>query len=286
MIENERRLCGKVDVKAACRCLGVSRSGYAKWRKRNKAKASDTRETSLKNAIHDVAARFPRYGYRRITKALHRNGEKVNHKRVQRIMRQESLLCKKRLFRPQTTDSNHSLMTYPNLAKGLKPTDVNQLWVSDITYIQLPKGFAYLAIIIDTYSRKCVGWALSRNINRELVITALDRALENRKDTDLSKIVHHSDRGVQYACREYVKQLTENKITISMSRKGNPYDNAFAESFIKTLKYEEAYLTEYESFNDAYEGLNAFIRTYNNERLHSSIGYMTPNEFETINKVA
>ena len=138
MIENERRLCGEVDVKAACRCLGVSRSGYGRWRKRNKAKAADTRETSLKNAIHDVAARFPRYGYRRITKALHRSGEKVNHKRVQRIMRQESLSCKKRLFHPQTTDSNHSLTTYPNLAKDLKPTDVNQLWVSDITYIQQP----------------------------------------------------------------------------------------------------------------------------------------------------
>ena len=195
-------------------------------------------------------------------------------------MRQEKLLCQRKLFHPRTTNSDHALKTYPNLAKHIKPTAVNQLWVSDITYIQLPKGFAYLAIIMDIYSRKCVGWALSRNINRWLVIIALDQALKNRKDADISKLVHHSDRGVQYACREYVKRLTENKITISMSRKGNPYDNAFAESFIKTLKYEEAYLTEYESFNDAYEGPNAFIKTYNEERLHSSIGYTTPNEFE------
>lgn len=286
MIRNEQLIGDGADVESACRCLGVSRSGYARWLKRDLQDAASAKDADIKNSIHDVAARFPRYGYRRVTKALHRDGEMVNHKHVLRIMREEDLLCRKKSFRVQTTDSNHQLRTYPNLAKDLALTDVNQLWVSDITYIQLPKGFAYLAVIMDVFSRKCIGWALGRNIDRQLVIAALERALKHRSDSNISGLVHHSDRGVQYACEEYVKRLRENRIMVSMGRKGNPYDNAFAESFIKTLKYEEAYLTEYESFNDAYEGLDAFIKAYNEERLHSSIGYATPNEFESINKVA
>jgi len=196
-------------------------------------------------------------------------------------MGEDNLLCLKKRFRPQTTDSDHNLRVYPNLAKHMEVTAVNQLWVADITYVRLAAEFVYLAVVLDAFSRRCVGWQLSRSIDTQLVLDALDRALVNREGVDLSGLVHHSDQGVQYASGGYVRRLIDHGVQVSMSRKGNPYDNAYAESFIKTLKYEEVYLKEYDSFNDAHNNISEFIEAvYNEKRIHSSIGYKTPNEYE------
>lgn len=268
-------------INRACSCLGVSRSGYSDWLRRQQSCTKDPSEMKLKDEMQKIAVEFSRYGYRRMTKELQRRGFQVNHKRVLRLMREDNLLCAKRLFRPQTTDSEHSLRVYPNLAKDLEVTGLNQLWVADITYIRLIGEFVYLAVIIDVSSRRCIGWDLDRNIDTKLTLNALDMALTNRRGMGLSGLIHHSDQGVQYAANDYVDRLKEYKVRISMGRKGNPYDNAFAESFIKTLKYEEVYLREYESYDEAKRNIREFIEeVYNEKRLHSSIGYLTPNEFE------
>ena len=213
---------------------------------------------------------------------LNRQNIPIGYKKVRRIMRQENLVCRrKRAFRPVTTDSNHNFRIYPNLIKNLKVTRLNQLWVSDITYVRLPYGFAYLATIIDVFSRKCVGWALSRDIDTLLTISALDMAIQKRWHMGLLDLIHHSDQGIQYASEAYVERLNQFGIKISMSRKGNPYDNAFAESFNKTLKVEEVYINEYETFEEALENIKHFIEiVYNKKRIHSGIGYITPEEFE------
>ena len=180
-----------------------------------------------------------------------------------------------------TTDSDHNYNIYPNLIKGIEVTGLNQVWVGDITYVQLLQGFVYLAAIIDIFSRKCIGWALGRNIDTLLVLEALNMAIRNRKHLGLNGLIHHSDRGVQYASNEYVDLLVQNGIRISMSASGNPYDNAFAESFNKTIKVEEVYINEYETFEDALKNIKHFIEVvYNKKRLHSSIGYVPPEEFE------
>ena len=267
----------EVTLGSACSALGVSRSGYAKWLERGPE--SDSME--LRDELQTIAVEFPRYGYRRMTMELKRRGFTVNHKRVLRLMREDNLLCAKRFFKPLTTDSNHSLRTYPNLAKGLEVTGLNQLWVADITYIRLLAEFVYLAVVVDVFSRKCVGWELDRRLDAGLALNALETALSARGGADLSSLIHHSDRGVQYASGDYVSLLRENGIRVSMSAKGNPYDNAFAESFMKTLKYEEVYLCEYESFREARANIGRFIEdVYNKKRLHSSIGYLPPDEFE------
>lgn len=224
---------------------------------------------------------FPGYGYRRVTKALQRDGWVINHKRVLRIMREESLLCQlKRRFVP-TTDSRHGLQTYPNLLADLALSAPDQAWVADITYIHLPATFAYLAAILDAYSRRCVGWELSRCIDTHLTLAALERALALRQPPP--GLIHHSDRGVQYASSAYVECLQERSIQISMSGKGNPYDNAKAESFFKTLKREEVYLKEYRTFTEAEANICTFIEdVYNTKRLHSSLGYRPPAEFEAL----
>ena len=205
-------------------------------------------------------------------------------------MKEDNLLCVKRRFRLQTTDSNHGEKIYPNLARDLKVTGINHLWVADITYIQLLKEFVFLAVIIDVFSRRCIGWELSRHIDTDLTLNALRNAFRTRKGDDLKSLIHHSDQGVQYASKEYVDCLKRHGILVSMSRKGNPYDNAFAESFIKTLKCEEVYLNEYGTFNDALTNIDRFIEeVYNSKRLHSSIGYKSPISFEkalTLNIVA
>lgn len=269
-------------VSKACQYLGVDRNCYRDWiRHRQTSANTEPDHEELRSLIREIAGGNPRYGYRRVAKTLQRMEYKVNHKLVLRLMKAENLLCRKRRFKVQTTDSNHNLRVYPNLAKNMEVTGLNQLWVSDITYVHLLKEFAYLVVILDVHSRRCLGWQLSRNIDAQLTLDALDEALAARKDMDLSGLVHHSDQGVQYASNEYVQTLLENNIQISMSRKGNPYDNAYAESFIKTLKYEEVYLKEYDSFNDALENIQEFIEdVYNQKRLHSSIGYKTPKEYE------
>lgn len=271
----------------ACSALEVSRCGYVKWLKR-KPPVSNLLEMNIRNEMQNIAVEFPRYGYRRMTKELQRRGFEINHKRALKLMKIDNLLYVRRMFKPITTDSNHNFRIYPNLTRGLDVVRLNQLWVSDITYIRLIKEFVYLAVVIDVFSRKCIGWELGRNVDTQLTLNALNMALSNRKVMNLSDLIHHSDRGIQYAASEYIDKLKENEIKISMSRKGNPYDNAFAESFMKTLKYEEVYLWEYESFNEAYTNIKKFIEdVYNQKRLHSSIGYLPPNEFEgrkTLNK--
>jgi transposase InsO family protein len=272
-IRNER---AELSLNRACDALGVSKS----WCNTG-AKTTLYKDEELPHQIKDIALEFPRYGYRRITKQLHRNGLKVNHKRVLKLMRIQGLTRKIKHFRISTTDSKHGLPIYPNLVKDIMVTRLNQVWVSDITYIRLLRGFVYLAVIMDRFSRKCIGWQLNHNIDAQLCTDALNKALQNRQETNLTGLIHHSDQGVQYASNEYTGLLEENGIRISMSRRGNPYDNAYAESLIKTIKYDEVYMTEYESFEDAYNNIEQFLEeVYNKKRLHSGIGYMPPAEFE------
>jgi putative transposase len=281
----------QLPISEACLTLDVSRYGYYKWLKRSEVIPSENSEyMDLKDQIQEIALEFPGYGYRRVTAELQNRGYEVNHKRVLRIMRQDNLLCLKRKFKPVTTDSSHGLPVYPNLLKGTKITGLNQVWVADITYVQLRNEHIYLAVILDRYSRKCVGWELSRNMGDQLTLNALAKALMNRGTDLLGGLIHHSDQGVQYASGDYINCLKGHGIQISMSRKGNPYDNAFAESFIKTLKYEEVYLNEYQTFEDALRNIWHFIeKVYNKKRLHSALGYKSPDRFEmevTLNTTA
>ena len=196
-------------------------------------------------------------------------------------MQEDNLLCVKKQFKPLTTDSNHPQRVYPNLLRYKQLTHPDQGWASDITYIQLPDTFVYLAVILDVFTRKCIGWKLGKYLDTQLTLDALNQAICQRWNSSLHGLIHHSDQGVQYASYAYINCLKDHNVQISMDRKGNPYDNAFAESFIKTLKYEEVYLTEYRTFKDAYENIERFIEeVYNDKRLHLSIGYLPPNEFE------
>lgn len=282
LIENVLDSDEPITASNACSSLSVSRSGFYDWKKRmSECHLLGPNEMKLKDEIQRIVVEFTGYGYRRVTKELRRRGLGANSKRVLRMMQNDNLLCIKRKFKPVTTDSNHNLAVYPNLAGDMDITGINQLWVADITYIQLVKEFIYLSVIIDVFSRKCVGWQLGRIIDTQLTLNALDMALNERWNDGLIGLVHHSDRGAQYASHAYVERLKDCGITGSMSRKGNPYDNAFAESFIKTLKCEEVYLSEYEDFDEAYRNIRRFIEeVYNQKRLHSSIGYIPPNEFE------
>jgi len=268
----------EIPVSKACTGLGVSRSGYYKT-----LQSKDAAEpvSAIRSEIQGIALEFPYYGYRRITRELHRRGQPINHKRVLRIMREDNLLCVRNKFKITTTDSDHGLPVFPNLARDITVTKPNQLWVADITYIQLQREFIYLAAIIDIFSRKCIGWDLGRRIDAVLALNALTMAVSERNALGFDELVHHSDQGVQYASHEYVDMLEKHGIKVSMSRKGNPYDNAFAESFMKTLKAEEVYMKEYRTFDEAYVNIKEFIEeVYNSKRLHSSIGYVPPNEFE------
>jgi len=236
-------------------------------------------DMDLRDAIQRIALEMPSYGRPRITRELRNRGWKVNPKRVYRLMREDNLLCVRRRKFVVTTDSAHGLRVYPNLARQMVLTDVDQLWRADITYIRLREEFVFLAVIVDAYSRRVIGWALNRTLETDLPLTALRMALSRR--TIGPGLVHHSDRGVQYASQEYTGLLKEHGIVISMSRKGNPWDNAACESFIKTLKYEEVYRNEYRDLADARASMQQFLeRIYNRKRLHSALGYVPPAEFE------
>jgi putative transposase len=236
-------------------------------------------DMALRDHIQRLALEWPQYGYRRITAELHRQGITVNHKRVLHLMREDNLLCLRKRRFISTTDSRHWLTIYPNLVPDLRLSSINQLWVADITYIRLAHEFIYLAVILDAYSRRCIGWALEPYLEASLAVGALHMALATREVEP--GLVHHSDRGVQYASLVYTDLLKEHGIRIRMSRCGNPYDNAQAERFMRTLKYEEVYLFEYETVTEARARISHFLEeVYNQKRLHSAIGYLPPSEYE------
>jgi putative transposase len=270
-------LQGSLRVERMCQLAEVSRAGFYRSLQE---RAPDEEEMAVRTAIHEIFLEHKRrYGRPRITEELRRRGMQVNHKRVQRLMKEDNLLAvQPRAFRV-TTDSKHELEVSLNLASKLKLTGINQLWVADITYIRLQKEFVYLAVILDAFSRRVVGWSLARTLSTSLPKTALEMALVARQPAP--GLVHHSDRGVQYASAEYVAVLEQHGLVPSMSRPANPYDNACCESFMKTLKREEIYANTYRDLDELRANIEAFIELYYNRcRLHSALGYQPPEEFE------
>lgn len=259
---------------------GLSVSGYY-YRPKCDPVERARRDTDLRDRIEKIQAVFPRCGYRTLYKHFRREGETINKKRIRRVMREHGLYAQVKRAYVRTTDSDHDFAVYPNLIKDRQADGLNQIWVADITYIRIATCFVYLAVILDLFSRKVVGWALSMSLHHDLTLEALKMALEARNPPE--GCIHHSDRGVQYACNEYMRLLESWELRVSMSRRGNPYDNAFAESFMKTLKHEEVSLWEYETMADVVERIPYFIEeVYNKKRLHSSIGYMPPEEYEQL----
>lgn len=276
MIAQARQEHPELSIRRLCELFGVGRTWFYAH---PSPEAVASRDVALRDAIERIVLEFPGYGYRRVTKALQRDGWMVNHKRVLRVMREESLLCQLKRRFVTTTDSGHGRPVYPNLIRDLCVSHLDQVWVADITYIRLPTTFAYLACILDAFSRRCIGWCLSRSIDTRLTLAALEMALSGRRPEQ--DLIHHSDRGVQYASTDYVARLERAGIRISMAAVGNPYENAQVESFFRTLKCEEVYLHEYRTFAEAEANIERFIEAvYNQKRLHSSLGYLPPVEFE------
>lgn len=260
--------------------MKVARSSFY-YKAKAKSPEELKKEADLRDRIEAICLEFPRYGYRRVTKQLQHEGWKVNHKRVLRVMRESDLLCRVRRKGVRTTDSKHPFPRYPNLVKAMMVSHLNQVWLADITYIRILTGFMYLAAILDSWSRKVIGYAISTTINTSLTLKALKRAIAERDPGP--GVIHHSDQGVQYASTEYVGELKGHGFEISMARVGNPYENAQMESFFKTLKCEEVYLWEYRTPADVMERLPYFLEeVYNQKRLHSALGYRSPNNFEEL----
>ena len=260
---------------------GLARSTYYRRPDPEQAQALATADAVLRATIEAITGEFPGYGYRRVTHELRRRGTVVNHKRVARVMRESALAARPRRRFVLTTDSAHDEPVFPNLLRDIKPDAPNQVWVADLTYLRLEREFAYLAVILDAWSRKVVGYAVGHVLDALLPLAALDAALESRRPPPW--LIHHSDRGVQYASRRYRERLAEAGVRGSMSRTGNPYDNAQVESFIKTLKHEEVYLHDYATVQDAIDRLPHFLEeVYNRKRLHSALGYRPPEEYEAL----
>jgi putative transposase len=259
-----------------CALTGVSRAGFYRA-----VPAPRAEEVELRDQLQRIAMEWPAYGSRRITAQLRRDGWPINRKRVQRLMREDNLLCLRRRKFVVTTDSAHGWTVYPNLAASRVVSTINQLWLADITYIRLLEEFIYLAVLLDAFSRRVIGWALDDRLGTNLTLSALAMALEQRRPAP--GLVHHSDRGVQYASRDYVAVLEAHQIQISMSRPANPWDNATCESFMKTLKSEEVYRSDYHNLAEARARISDFLdQIYNQKRLHSALGYRPPVEFERL----
>ena len=274
LVAQTQQVKDRAVIRRLCKTLSIGRSSYYRGRR-----GRTDPDLELRDRIHQLSLSWPSYGSRPMTRALKRLGYRVNHKRVLRLMREDNLLALRRRAFVSTTDSNYDRAVYANLVPELNVTGVNQLWVADITYIRLAREWVYLAVILDAWSRRCIGWALDRTLDASLALNALDSALASRSAP--KGLIHHSDRGVQYASKAYVDTLRTAGIEISMSRRGNPYDNAKAERFIRTLKYEEVYLYEYESLEEARSRIGYFIdQLYNRKRLHSALDYKPPAEFE------